>query len=1172
MKWNENQVATMAPSCKADCQGGELPEELATPSENNDTKTQVYTNSPTEMNFLILQQNLQNCLAIIDSEVMKDYIPILHHCEVLRFDEETVRGLQDIQFFRIQELVYQEDEFSVHKLATVFHVLSNKPCTLVLMIQSDGESNNFFLGVRPRNVKHSAGTMRKALEQSLLGLFPGSHTAEYRTDELQTDLHRLGFYPDECGGDSRGNCPRAGIGCISSVSCIADYKQEKANIENKDFFQGLEKFVYSMQGKAFISIFIANNLEHEDLIEARKELERIYTLISPFSNMQYNYALSNSSSTADSDTEGTAKTETKNITDGESSMETETNSLSKGKTHSETLTNTEGKSETISTGKNHTVGKSDGTNESTSTTKTVGSFTSVGSNAGVAIGPLSTGISTNVGVSASVSRAKTHGTSHTDSVSDSVSESLTNGISTSKSSGATTGESENMSHSIAHGKGKQHSESTGESLSQNFAHTRALTDTFGSSQAVTLNVQNKSLLSVLTRLERLLVRLDECESVGMWDFAAFFLGESAAESETAASMYQSLISGNQSGLQIAAVNTWMDEPKVHEMLKYIRNFCHPVFVNQLARNGILRQTLVDSTVLASTNELAIQFGLPRQSVKGLPVIEHASFAQEILNERRETPRDGIELGVVKHLGKNMNTAVNLDLQSLAMHTFVTGSTGSGKSNTVFQLLGELRKKGIHFLVIEPAKGEYKNVFGHLSNVHVYGTNPSKTQLLRINPFKFPSDIHILEHLDRLVEIFNVAWPMYAAMPAVLKDSIERAYIAAGWDLRKSVNRYSPLLFPTFQDVFEQIQVVLNESDYSADNKGDYTGALTTRLKSLTNGLNGMIFCCNDIPDKELFDENVIIDLSRVGSVETKSLIMGLLVMKLQEYRLSESNGVEKPLEHVTVLEEAHNLLKRTSTEQSAESSNLAGKSVEMLANAIAEMRAYGEGFIIADQAPGLMDMSVIRNTNTKIILRLPDQSDRELVGRAVGLNDKQIIELSKLAKGVAAVYQNDWIEAVLCQVSHCKTTSQPYNFTPSPDLQEDSRFIQSLLEPLLRNELDRRIDEVDREILLSSLPTQFKCRLSDYLHTDQNQRSEALAKVAYSFFNSQEVMKKCHPNMSVSEFTRTALEYIEPPLDGFSKLEKEIALLLIIHEQSRRDEAFARLFTDYAFEFERSVH
>ena len=127
-------------------------------------------------------------------------------------------------------------------------------------------------------------------------------------------------------------------------------------------------------------------------------------------------------------------------------------------------------------------------------------------------------------------------------------------------------------------------------------------------------------------------------------------------------------------------------------------------------------------------------------------------------------------------------------------------------------------------------------------------------------------------------------------------------------------------------------------------------------------------------------------------------------------------GMNAELKHVTVLEEAHNLLKRTSTEQSQDSGNLLGKSVEMLANSIAEMRTYGEGFVIADQAPGLLDMAAIRNTNTKIVMRLPDQGDRELVGKAMHLSDDQIAELAKLPRGVAAVYQNEWVESVLCQV------------------------------------------------------------------------------------------------------------------------------------------------------------
>ena len=341
-----------------------------------------------------------------------------------------------------------------------------------------------------------------------------------------------------------------------------------------------------------------------------------------------------------------------------------------------------------------------------------------------------------------------------------------------------------------------------------------------------------------------------------------------------------------------------------------------------------------------------------------------------------------------------NTDVKLDARSLTAHTFITGSTGSGKSTTIYKLLDELSntyigdtKNTVKFMVIEPAKGEYKNALAknkHL-NVSVYGTNPRITKLLRINPFKFPSDkIHIYEHLDKLTEIFNVCWPMYAAMPAVLKAAMENAYRSAGWNLVKSENKQGEI-FPSFVDVALEVEKYINKSEYSDENKSNYKGSLLTRLESLTNGINSMIFSADDIEDQELFDENVIVDLSRVGSTETKALIMGILILKLQEHRIACVDGSNSDLCHITVLEEAHNLLKRTSTEQSSETANLLGKSVEMLANSIAEMRTYGEGFIIADQSPGLLDLSVIRNTNTKIIMRLPDFSDRELVGKAAGL-------------------------------------------------------------------------------------------------------------------------------------------------------------------------------------------
>ena len=386
-----------------------------------------------------------------------------------------------------------------------------------------------------------------------------------------------------------------------------------------------------------------------------------------------------------------------------------------------------------------------------------------------------------------------------------------------------------------------------------------------------------------------------------------------------------------------------------------------------------------------------------------------------------------------------------------------------------------------FLVVEPAKGEYKHVFGNHDDVSVYGTNPQLTPLLRLNPFSFPKEIHILEHLDRLVEIFNVCWPMYAAMPAVLKKAVEQSYQDCGWNLLESTNPYGRL-YPNFNDIADNIKTIIDSSEYDDENKGAYKGALLTRIESLTNGINGLIFSNDELTNEHLFDSNVIVDLSRVGSTETKSLLMGILVLKLQEYRMANGD-MNAELKHITVLEEAHNLLKRTSTEQMAESANLLGKSVEMLANAIAEMRTYGEGFIIADQAPGLMDLSVIRNTNTKIIMRLPDFSDRDLVGKSANLNDDQIIELAKLPKGVAAVYQNEWIQPVLCKVEKVEYDKTDYQYNGNSYFDTLSPSINLKLTALLTG--NNSFDEITKkelkfDILNSTLSRKYVRQILDY--------------------------------------------------------------------------------------------
>ena len=540
-------------------------------------------------------------------------------------------------------------------------------------------------------------------------------------------------------------------------------------------------------------------------------------------------------------------------------------------------------------------------------------------------------------------------------------------------------------------------------------------------------VENKTVTDMLALLDALLKKTDEYDSYGMWNVAGYFVSDDMSAAEIAASNYRSLMNGENSGREVSAINSWRKNNRENlgdfsDLTTYLSRYVHP----QFCYGG--EALLVDAATSVSGKELGLHLGLPRATVPGLPVIEHAEFGKEVnsyqLIKQASTgrPEDRITIGKIFDLGQITNKVVELDNRSLNMHTFITGSTGSGKSNAVYQMLTELRQDKIPFMVIEPAKGEYKDVFGHLPDVRVFSTNPNIAQLININPFMFPQSIHVLEHVDGLVEIFSVCWPMYDAMPAFFKDAILRSYEAVGWDLGSSTFDGEEPEYPDFEVLTEQLDELIGNSDYASDIKSNYRGALLTRVKSLTVGLNKSIFTTEQTPYAQLFDDNCILDISRVKSTETKALIMGLMVYMLNEYRVDQKNENNVGLRHVTVLEEAHNLLKNTKGGES----ELIGKSIEMLTNTIAEIRTYGEGFIIVDQSPSSVDIAAIKNTNTKIVLRTPEAGDREAVGRSMGLTDDQVNEIAKLPSGVAVVYQNNWISPVLTMIDKADVTEKPY--------------------------------------------------------------------------------------------------------------------------------------------------
>ena len=1115
------------------------------------------------------------------------YIPVVRNSEYGK-DFDVSRN---IRFFNITKWVVDRDENSLEKLVNVYEVLSNEDCNISLVFHRTCDTTHVYLAVtNTRNADNNVDVenYRIRLENAIRGNFPGS--------EWSAEKHS-------------GKLPCLDNDIPYSVAAASNIPAEKSE---KFISQTIEKLLDGIvpenRSREYILILLATPVRD---IDSRKiKLAELYSGLAPYASWQTSFTYDEHSATGSSATVGVNIGASAGVQNGQNQALTGSRGITDSSSDTDTISSTEGitesigKSTTESTGSNVTDSTGTTVSDGTSATRSTGASHMEGSgnnwavNGGIQLGASEHAEASAIVASGGLSTSQSISVGGTYGQNSSVSDAVTRGLSetASKTTAATVGKALGSSKgtAIASSMGKAIATTTGQAVAQtlgravsrsasmtkgafqgvnfganfgaNFARSSNVTATIGKSEGIHQSFTNYNIKHALENLEAQMKRLELSTALGMWDFAAYVLSEDQNTANNVAHSYVALTQGTESYMSQSAINLWRgnmgeDSGDAREICGYLRELRHPVFglnpaLTSLDPTYMVYPPVVTATTSLSGKELAYSLNFPRKSVPGLPVIECTEFGRNIATyDLKPEKEDKFALGNIFHMHHEEHAPVYLSKNSLTSHTFITGSTGSGKSNTVYQILDNAMDQNVKFMVIEPAKGEYKHVFGSMEEVTVLGTNPAISRLLRLNPFSFPRDTHILEHLDRLIEIFNVCWPMYAAMPAVLKHAAEKSYEDCGWDLTRSRNRYGEDIYPTFADVARNIKVIIDSSEYDAENKGAYKGSLLTRLQSLTNGINGMIFGCEEIPAEELFDRNVIVDLSRVGSAETKSLLMGILILKLQEYRMSITPGMNVNLRHLTVLEEAHNLLKRTSG-QASEGANLQGKSVEMLANAIAEMRTYGEGFVIADQAPGLLDPSVIRNTNTKLIMRLPDMEDRKLVGHAAGLNDQQIGELAKLPRGVAAVYQNEWIQPVLCKIRKYEGSIVPYAGKPESSIEESLRDQELLLHNLIGKTTGQRMDMNIKELtallvglnimagtkiqLLRAIQSNGKCELSD------------ISSAIYDLCCSGEAEQKAEAADSLEEWRDAFLYTGDTPLSRLSESDQNVAVECILREQIER--------------------
>lgn len=379
-------------------------------------------------------------------------------------------------------------------------------------------------------------------------------------------------------------------------------------------------------------------------------------------------------------------------------------------------------------------------------------------------------------------------------------------------------------------------------------------------------------------------------------------------------------------------------------------------------------------VLLLPSDVATIAQPPATDVRGLPVSRWMPMDRE--PEPVEQGGPSLRVGV-----SSAGAPLRYPADALTAHVLVSGTTGSGKSSFLSALLHELREKapGVAFLVIEPAKDEYRLL--DVPGLRTWRMGAADS-IWRLNPLEVPSGTALSTHVDMLLALFSSTFSLFPPLPYVLEMALRRVYEDAGWDFRSGRHRSGDGLFPTLSDLIEAALATVDELGYSGEVLHNVSAALRARLGSLVHGVKGDMLDTDELLDiRALLSRPTIVNLDLVANDREKAFLMGLLLIRLWEARRGKTS---RSLVHVTILEEAHRILREPRVSSDGNGGE-GGFAAETFANLLAEVRAAGEGLVIVDQSPRRLVRDVLTNSALKVALRTLGPDDRSLLADALNI-------------------------------------------------------------------------------------------------------------------------------------------------------------------------------------------
>lgn len=530
-------------------------------------------------------------------------------------------------------------------------------------------------------------------------------------------------------------------------------------------------------------------------------------------------------------------------------------------------------------------------------------------------------------------------------------------------------------------------------------------------------------------------------ALGSWRTGVYLMGDDLSYYHLA-SLWRGLYTGDKSILE--PIRNQQFQPA----FDWIKNWALPD-IRATTGPGFFSHPLAFQSIITS-QQLSVYCHLPQLETPGFSISNVPDFDTV---PQESFDKETIRLGRIMKYSKLINQDYEIAVSKLTKHIFVAGVTGSGKSNTIFHLLKEISKRDIPFLIIEPAKTEYRALLNDPAlkgKLHVFTCGDELTAPFRLNPFEVVRGASVSVHIDLLRSVFTASFGLWNPLPQILERCIHEIYADRGWDIINNTNsrlddlELSYLAYPTLTDLAAKVEEVTNSLGYDERVTADLSAALSTRITSLRTGGKGRLFDVQkSIPIEELMSTPTVLELEAIGDDDDKAFLMGLMLTRLVSFQRQQKQSGE--LRHLLVIEEAHRLLTNVSNGGKQEDANPRGKAVETFTNLLSEIRAYGQGVLIADQVPVKLAPDVIKNTNLKVAHRIVALDDRKIMGGAMTMKEIQERSLGILSTGEAIMFNEGDDAPLLVKMDFAKVKNDKIpNKQVSEAINRSSIFAESI--------------------------------------------------------------------------------------------------------------------------------